>query len=131
VRQLTGLGYRVFEAKNAKEALPILASEDRLDLLFTDVVMPGDMDGIGLAHYARQMLPNLGILLASGFPTIKASAQRTNSSEFPLLGKPYRSHELARAVREVLDGLDRGTSCRTRGRADIRCASLMIAEEIF
>jgi PAS domain S-box-containing protein len=103
VRQLEELGYRVREAENAAAALAILATADRADLLFTDVVMPGAMDGIDLAHQALRLRPAMKVLLTSGFPGTCGADQSTTSYAFPLLGKPYRHNELARMVREVLD----------------------------
>ncbi len=103
VRQLEELGYRVREAENAAAALAILVTADRADLLFTDVVMPGAMDGIDLAHQALRLRPTIKVLVTSGFPGTRGADQSTTSYAFPLLGKPYRHDELARMVREVLD----------------------------
>ncbi len=122
VKQLTGLGYRVVEAENAAVASCILLSEARIDVLFTDVVMPGEIDGIGLAHRAIDLRPGLPVLLASGFPTIRVPGQRTLPAEFLFLGKPYRTEELARAVRDVLDG-------RTTQVTAVRRDVLLMTEE--
>src|SRR6185295_17505720 len=64
---LTGLGYQVTTATNAAEALTILQSGRELDLLFTDVVMPGGVSGLSLARTARELRPMLRVLLTSGF----------------------------------------------------------------
>jgi signal transduction histidine kinase/ActR/RegA family two-component response regulator len=104
VRQLTALGYTTFEAENAEAALPILAGEDRVDLLFSDVVMPGEMDGIDLAQQAAHLYPTLRVLVTSGFPDLRGAEQRMTSPAYQLLNKPYRYDELARAVRQALDG---------------------------
>jgi CheY-like chemotaxis protein len=103
VRQFTDLGYRVREAVHATAAMAILAGGEDLDLLFTDVVMPGSMDGLELAYQATQMNPNLRVLLVSGFPGMRGGEHRTVASPFPLLNKPYTRDQLARAVRAVLD----------------------------
>jgi DNA-binding NtrC family response regulator len=102
VRQLAELGYRVVEAEHAAAALAILSGES-VDLLFTDVVMPGAMDGLDLAHHARSLRPGLKILLTSGFPGVRGADQRMLDCPFPMLAKPSRRDELARMVREVLD----------------------------
>jgi PAS domain S-box-containing protein len=103
VRQLKALGYVTYEAENAEAALLILEGKDVMDLLFSDVVMPGDMDGIELAHEATRLHPKLRVLLTSGFPDLRGSERRMTSPGYRLLNKPYRHDELARSVREVLD----------------------------
>ena len=134
-RQLTGLGYRVLKAENAETALRVLAVEDRIDLLFSDVVMPGAMDGMELARHVMRLRPDLGILLTSGFPAIRGPGQRICPSEFSLLGKPYRIDELGRAVREVLDR--KGIQSVRRARRNVARAAVallydsqLITEEI-
>ncbi len=104
-RQLSELGYRVLEAESAEKALQVLSSEKRVDVLFTDVVMPGAIDGIELARLVGRLRPRPGILLASGFPSGKAPGHPPCPPEFRLLCKPYSLDDLARSVREALDGL--------------------------
>jgi CheY-like chemotaxis protein len=101
-RQLIELGYRVLEAENAEAALHIVSSSDRIDLLFSDVVMPGSIDGVELARLVGRLRPRPEILLASGFPEGRAPGQPPCPPEFRLLGKPYNLDELAHAVRDVL-----------------------------
>jgi CheY-like chemotaxis protein len=103
LRQLIELGYRVLEAEDAAAALAIL-SGNRVDLLFTDVVMPGSMDGLDLAYRAMALRPDLKVLLTSGFPGVRGGDRRMADCPFPLLTKPSRADELAGMVREVLDG---------------------------
>ena len=101
VLQLGELGYRVIEAANAAEALLVLRQPDPVDLLFTDVVMPGGLSGIELAREARHMRPGLKVLLTSGF----IGATQGNGGEgngHPLLRKPYRRQELARRIAELI-----------------------------
>jgi CheY-like chemotaxis protein len=102
-RQLTELGYRVREAELADAALGILMSEDQVDLLFTDLMMAGTMDGFDLAAQSVRLRPNLGILLTSGFPGARAPARGLSQAPFCLLTKPYRRDQLATAVRAALD----------------------------
>jgi PAS domain S-box-containing protein len=110
-RQLAALGYELREAEHAAAALTILSSGDRLDLLFSDIVMPGTMDGLDLAHRATQLRPQLKVLLTSGFPGIRGADRRlANDCPFSLLGKPYGHDELARAVRDTLDRSNDWTS---------------------
>ncbi|HEX3992995.1 MAG TPA: ATP-binding protein, partial [Acetobacteraceae bacterium] len=103
-RQLSELGYRVLEAENAEAALHVVSSGDRIDLLFTDVVMPGSIDGFELARLVGRLRPRPEILLASGFPDGRAPGQAPRPPEFRLLGKPYNLDELAHAVRDALIG---------------------------
>ncbi|MDP2378601.1 PAS domain-containing hybrid sensor histidine kinase/response regulator [Reyranella sp.] len=100
--QLTSLGYETVVASNGPEALEMLAREPHVDLLLTDVVMPGGMNGREVAEAARRMQPNLKVLFTSGYfegallnnGKIDASAQ--------LLVKPYRKNRLAEKVLEAL-----------------------------
>lgn len=98
-RQLRAQGYLVLEAENAAAALAILDAAQHVDLLFSDVMMPGGMDGIALANEAVRRRPGLRVLLTSGF----AGAADASAIAFRLLDKPYREEELAVAIREVLD----------------------------
>jgi PAS domain S-box-containing protein len=101
VRQLQGLGYRVLEATSAAEAM-IALEADQIDLLFTDVVMPGGMDGFALAEQARQKHPGIKVILTSGFPQSRFAKDGVPGA-FHLLSKPYRKGDLAVLVRGVLD----------------------------
>jgi len=101
VRQLTELGYRVLEAENAETALQVLESEP-VDLLFTDVVMPGGTSGYDVANTALVRWPAIKIILTSGFPEHRIASDM-NAPKLRLLSKPYRRDDLGRIVREVLD----------------------------
>ena len=98
---LSTLKYRVIEAENGRQALEILGRGDKVDLLFTDIVMPGDMSGTELAAKARAMRPGLQILFTSGF-TEAPMRGGTLAADDQILSKPYRRDELAARVREVL-----------------------------
>jgi PAS domain S-box-containing protein len=101
-RQLTALGYRVIEADTAAAALRQLAAEE-ITLLFTDVIMPGNMDGIELARTAMERWPGLRVILTSGFPEARLSGTVEPIAGIRLLSKPYRRDDLARTVRDILD----------------------------
>jgi two-component system, cell cycle sensor histidine kinase and response regulator CckA len=115
-QQLIELGYRVLEAEGADAALAIVAGGDRIDLLFTDVVMPGRMDGVDLAYEAMRLRGGLKVLLTSGFPGVRGAGQRGLDCPFPLLNKPYRYGELAQAVRALLDRRDDPISQQNHGK---------------
>lgn len=102
VMQLTGLGYQVVEAANADDALDILESGRKFELLFTDIVMPGSMSGLDLAKLVAQRYPQLKILVSSGFPGTAISETAGLPATVQFFNKPYRYHELSRRVREVL-----------------------------
>jgi signal transduction histidine kinase/CheY-like chemotaxis protein len=102
LRRLALLGYRVVEADNGPAALALLDAGTEIDLIFSDVVMPGGMTGYELAHHAKQHLPAVKVLLTSGYDAEVASAQDTTGSELRVLRKPYKQADLARALREVL-----------------------------
>jgi PAS domain S-box-containing protein len=104
VMQLQGLGYRVREADSAYAALEILDGMDRIDLLFTDMIMPGGLNGKELATKARSRRPDLKVLFTSGFPGQSSGLETRFDDGDVLLSKPYRKHDLAKAVAEVLSG---------------------------
>jgi CheY-like chemotaxis protein len=102
-KQLRDLGYRVLEAADAGDALDLLLRAQPVDLLFTDIVMPGGMDGLDLAREAIARYPDLKVLLTSGFPEARLDRDELPARHLHLLSKPYRRQELARALRDVLD----------------------------
>lgn len=103
LKQLANLGYRTLEAENAKMALFILDEHPEIDLLFTDVIMPGGMTGCELAREVKKRRPNLKILLTSGY-TQQAVANGCHDLEgLELLNKPFRKRDLAAKVRQTLD----------------------------
>jgi PAS domain S-box-containing protein len=102
VKQLEVIGLRVLEAENAQVALEVLKHEPRVDLVFTDVVLPGNMDGYALAGAIKENYPNLKIVMTSGFPGMRFNETEL-ANGLPLLSKPYRKQDLVRMVREVLD----------------------------
>ena len=104
VRQLGDLGYAVMEAANGPEALAMLGSGVRVDLLFTDVAMPGGLDGQELAHRAQALRPGLKVLFTSGYTENAIIHHGRLDFGVLLLAKPYRKSELARMIRKALDG---------------------------
>ena len=102
VRQLTELGYHVLEAENAVSALALLEKQP-VDLLFTDVIMPGELSGLQLVRFASSRWPNLRIVLTSGFPGTKLGGS-LEATRTRLLSKPYRKADLARELRAALEG---------------------------
>jgi PAS domain S-box-containing protein len=103
VKQLSGLGFQVLEVDNAKRALELLALKGKVDLLFTDVVLPGDMDGCALAREVVARCPDSKVLLTSGFPGARLTDIQSLGTSVRLLSKPYRRDDLSRTVREVLN----------------------------
>jgi PAS domain S-box-containing protein len=103
IESLEELHYKVIVARNAREALEHLKGPDRIDILFSDVVMPGGMNGAQLAVEARRLRPELKILLTSGY-VAEQGADHGIGVDVPVLNKPYRREELARQLRLVLGG---------------------------
>ncbi len=103
VHQLRELGYHVLEAEHAAAAVAVLERE-KVDLLFTDVVMPGKTTGFELTRTALSRWPALRVVLTSGFPQAKINTDLGAApSEARILSKPYRREDLARTLRRVLD----------------------------
>ena len=103
VKRLDLLGYNVLTAENGSIATDVLQRAPEVQLVFSDVVMPGGVSGFDLARWVRVHRPNVRILLTSGF-TGEAflDTEHAEELEFSLLRKPYALPELARAVREAL-----------------------------
>jgi PAS domain S-box-containing protein len=95
---LQQLGYRVDAVDNAAAALDLLAEGKSVDLVFSDVVMPGEMDGLALARRIRTDYPHIPVLLTTGYA--KAASQ---AKGFPILRKPYRLTNLSRAIRDAIE----------------------------
>jgi PAS domain S-box-containing protein len=102
-RQIRGLGYEVVEAGDGAAALKLVEGGVEFDLLLTDVVMPGGMNGRELAEEVRKLRPAVKVLYTSGYPESVIVHQGTLDPGVVLLAKPYRRSELARKIRAVLD----------------------------
>ncbi|WP_332690389.1 PAS domain S-box protein [Devosia sp.] len=101
VSRLTQLGYVVLSAASGAEALERLATSQGVDLLFTDVVMPGGMSGYELRLQARALYPHMPVLLTSGYAE-ELAGNRTAHEDLKVLRKPYRLAELAAAIADAL-----------------------------
>ena len=97
-------GYEALAAKDADEAIRILELRDDIDLVFTDVQMPGTMDGVKLAHYIRDRWPPVKLMVASGVAVLEESSLPAGSQFF---SKPYNDHAIADAMARTLSN-DRG-----------------------
>ena len=101
--QLRSLGYSVQAAGDGPSAVELLSSDAEFDLLLTDIVMPGGMSGIAVADKARELRPGIKVLYASGYPASAFSSAWPDPSKIRILPKPFRTIQLARAVRDALD----------------------------
>lgn len=98
-RMLSSLGYRVDIAKDAEEAIGLLRTE-QFDILFTDIVMPGERDGIALARDVRKNHPDIHIIFTSGFSEM--NPQDIEELRATYVTKPYRKTEIAKILRDVI-----------------------------
>ena len=103
VQRLETLGYEVLEAESGPAALDRLADSSAVDLVFTDVVMPGGMTGRDLAEEIRERYPQIKVMLTSGYAEEAGIASDASGDSIVWLRKPYRLADLARKVRDVLD----------------------------
>lgn len=111
---LERLGYRVLEADSGPAALDVMEAEPDVALLFTDVVMPGGMNGAEVARRARERQPELRVLFTSGYSRNALSLEILSQLEGEVIGKPYLADVLARRVRQLLDEAPRGGDTELR-----------------
>ena len=104
VETLAELGYRVFEAEDGHAALRLLEREPGVRLLFTDVGLPGGLNGRQLADQARQRRPLLKVLFTTGYARNAIVHHGRLDPGVELIGKPFQIADLAVKVRELLDG---------------------------
>ncbi|MGZ5913372.1 MAG: response regulator, partial [Reyranella sp.] len=102
VTQIGSLGYKTLAASNAAEALAIINGPERIDLLFTDVIIPGGMNGRQLAVEALTLRPGLKILYTSGYTENAIVHHGRLDAGVLLLPKPYLASDLARMIRTAL-----------------------------
>jgi PAS domain S-box-containing protein len=99
---LAEMGFSAFDAKDGASALEVLAQHDEIDLMVTDIVMPGGMNGVELVQKARALRPELKIVYSSGFPAEALAEKSMPLVEGPLLRKPYQRSEFAAIVNSVM-----------------------------
>jgi len=97
------LGYHTYLADSTVKAMEILEKEEGISLLFSDVVMPGGMNGYELAQRATELNPDIKVLLTSGYTSKVVSKNTSSRFAANLLNKPYRKDILAQQIRLVLD----------------------------
>jgi len=102
VRCLTKPGINILQAQDAAQAKVLLKSNKNIDLLFTDVLMPGDINGHELASWAHKKYPELKILLTTATENIPNNKQITRNHNFELLPKPYNKFELTKKISQAL-----------------------------
>jgi CheY-like chemotaxis protein len=90
---LEQLGYAVCKVPDAEAALREIERSE-IDLVFSDIIMPGKMDGLALARRLRESRPSLPVLLATGYSDAAANVR----GDFPILRKPYEIHQLSQAI---------------------------------
>ena len=100
---LEELGYQVLEARDARQALRLLEEDPRVDLLFTDVVLPGGMSGRALADRIMHDRPRLPVLFTTGYTRNAIIHHGRLDPNVNLLNKPYTQQDLARKIRELID----------------------------
>ena len=100
---LSALNYDVVEARNASAALFWLKRGEPVDVLFTDIVLPGELSGIDLAREVQATRPGIKVLLTSGYARDASAADLEAISQLELIRKPYRTAELCRRLRVLLD----------------------------
>ena len=126
VEMLADLGYGVLTAKDAAGALEIIEGEAEIDLLFTDVVMPGAMKSTEMVRRARRLRPDLAVLFTSGYTENSIVHDGRLDAGVELLSKPYTRDQLARKIRHVL-------ACRRpaglRGKPGGEALTILLVED--
>jgi CheY-like chemotaxis protein len=112
VAQLKSFGYRTIAAASGPDALALVNQGTAFDLLFTDVVMPGGMNGRELADAVTRQRPGLPVLYMSGYPEAAMMHNGRLDPHITLLSKPYRPADLAHAIRQLLDARERRDDSR-------------------
>jgi HAMP domain-containing protein len=104
IEMLNDLGYRVITASDAHGALEIVRRGEPIDLILTDIVMPGGKTGVHLAAEARALRPDIKVLLTSGYPGEALARHEPMDIEWPMIAKPFRQPELATRLQVLLEG---------------------------
>jgi signal transduction histidine kinase/DNA-binding response OmpR family regulator len=129
VTLLTELGYRVFKARDAASGLSVIESGVPIDLLFTDVVMPGALRSPELARKARERLPQIAVLFTSGYTENAIVHGGRLDAGVELLGKPYTREQLARKVRQVLGHAAQQRGAGERAGAAAKVRTILLVED--
>jgi PAS domain S-box-containing protein len=101
---LSEFGYTVLRAENANDALTLLDGAGHIDVLFSDLIMPGGMNGVMLAREVKRRRPKMRVLLTTGYAESSIERVDARGAEFDLIQKPYKRSELATKVRQVVEG---------------------------
>ena len=118
VEMVSELGYRVLKAVDAQSALVILQSGVPIDMVFTDVVMPGPVRSPELARQAKELQPDIEVLFTSGYTENAIVHGGRLDAGVQLLSKPYSREELARKLRQLLNGRQQRRAVRAPPRAE-------------
>ena len=102
IKRLKLIGYQVLEASDGPAALEILQRGDAIDLVFTDLIMPGGLSGREVAIRARELRPGVKVLLTSGYAEELVHGDDLQREQLKVLRKPYQQADLVAALREVL-----------------------------
>ena len=101
-RIFASLGYHILEAENARMATDILVDcHDEINLVFSDIVMPGDNNGRDLAQHVQANYPHIEVLLTSGFELGISNSTLEEDNQVPVLKKPYTKEDLVSALKEL------------------------------
>jgi PAS domain S-box-containing protein len=100
---LTEMGYSALTASNAATALTTIAQYKEIDLMVTDIIMPGGMNGVEMAVMARELNPNLKVIYSSGFPADALMEKNGTVIDGPLLRKPYHRAEFSSMVQRMME----------------------------
>ena len=104
IAQIQSLGYRTMDAVNCDSAIELIRDHPEIDLLFTDIIMPGSLNGRELARAALRLRPNLGVVYTSGYTEDAIVHHGRLDEGVLLLAKPYRKSQLAEMLRTALQG---------------------------
>jgi PAS domain S-box-containing protein len=124
VEMLSDLGYGVLKATNAQNALSVVESGIAIDLLFTDVVMPGPLKSVDMARKAKERLPEIAVLFTSGYTENSIVHGGRLDAGVELLSKPYTREALARKIRHVIANQKQRTASHTRVPGTVAAAAM-------
>jgi signal transduction histidine kinase/DNA-binding response OmpR family regulator len=127
VDMLSELGYQVLKAVDGQSALSIIESGIPIDLLFSDVVMPGPVKALDLARSAQEIQPDMAVLVTSGYTQIAIVHDGRLDPGVDLLGKPYRRDQLAHKIRHVLRNREQKLAAR-QAQGEQRSAAPVLAQ---